>query len=186
MRQLLALLLLSVAAAVFHLTLAPLLPPVLRPDAALLLAMAALALGRPDFGFVALFVLGLQADLFLSARMGALTLGYLLSGAAVRVVVGREFERGEIVLAWISVTAATAVAHLLYCGIVLALGSQIVFGEAFVLIASLALSALLWGLPALLGVGELLFRLHLLAPEIQARWTNQRRMNGTRIRRAHS
>jgi hypothetical protein len=186
MRTILALSLLSAAAAIFHLTLAPLLPPVLRPDAALLLGMAVLALGRPDFGFVALFALGLQADLFLSARMGALTLGYLLGGVAVRVVVGREFERGEIVLAWISTTAATAIAHVLYCGIALAFGIQIVFGDAVVLIASLSLAALLWGLPVILGVGEILYRLRLLAPEIQARWSNQRRLTEAQNRRAHS
>jgi hypothetical protein len=49
------------------------LPPVLRPDLGIIVAVAVLAMGRRELGLTAFFVLGVQADLFGSARFGLLT-----------------------------------------------------------------------------------------------------------------
>ena len=67
---------------------------VLRADLALLVGMTVLALSTREFGLTTLFVMGVQADLFGSARFGLLTLCYLLAAGVIllirRVVTGRR------------------------------------------------------------------------------------------------
>src|SRR5438552_3278128 len=116
-------------------------PAILRPDIGLLIGMCALAFGVREFGLIALFMLGLQADLFGSARFGLLTLCYLLAAGIILWAAWRELTRGDLLAAWIGGIAGTLLAHTFYVVMGRALGLEFHTGQAAAAVLSLLLAA---------------------------------------------
>src|SRR4051812_22987480 len=102
MRYALCLISFLIAAALLQTAIFPaVIPAILRPDIGLLIGICALAFGVREFGLIALFTLGLQADLFGSARLGLLTLCYLLAAGIILWAAWRELTRGDLLAAWV-------------------------------------------------------------------------------------
>src|SRR6185436_8220131 len=121
-------------------------PAILRPDIGLLIGICAFACGLREFGLIALFTLGLQADLFGSARFGLLTLCYLLAAGLILWAAWRELTRGDLLAAWVGGIVATALAHLLYIGIGKLCGYDVRWGQAFATLVALVVGSCVWGL----------------------------------------
>jgi hypothetical protein len=176
------------AVVIAQLALAPLfLPPVLQPDIGMLVAMAMLAMGPREFGLVAVFTFGLQADLFGSARFGLLTLSYLLAAGVILLAAWRELARGDLLTAWVGGVAGTLLAHSFYILIGRLFGLQIAWGQASAALTSYLIAALVWGLPCALLTGRWMFWTRTLAPMIREKWLNAARMSAARrgkLRRA--
>lgn len=185
MRYALCLFILVATCLVLQAALIPaFLPPVLRPDVCILVGLAALAFGSYDFGLTTVFLLGLSADLVASGRFGLLTLCYLLAAGGVLLTLARELNRSDFGLPCIAGIAATVLAHGLYCGFGSLLGLNIGLGHAAAEMASRFVAAIVWGLPCVYLTGKLMFRLRVMAPEVQARWANDERMNDVNKRLA--
>src|SRR5690242_13143870 len=132
MRYFLCLLIFFCAAVLLQTGIFPaLMPAILRPDIGLLIGICTLAFGVREFGLIAIFSLGVQADLFGSARLGLLTLCYLLAAGLILWVAWRELTRGDLLAAWVGGIAATLLAHLLYIGIGKVCGYDVRWGQAF-------------------------------------------------------
>jgi hypothetical protein len=153
------------------------LPPVLRPDVCIMIGIAVLSFGSREFGLTGIFLLGINADMVGSGRFGLLTLCYLIATGAVLMTFSRELNRSDFGLPCIAGISATALAHGLYCGIGSVLGLNIGLGRAASETLSLLVAAIVWGLPCVWLTGKLMFRLRVMAPEVQARWANDERMN---------
>ena len=156
------------------------LPPVLRPDIALLFGIAILAFSTLRTGFIAIFAMGLSADLLGSGRFGLLTLCYVLTAGAIMLAAGREFSRGDYGIPWIACAAGTGLAHLLYCLLGNLIGLNLQWGRAMGEVLSLFIAACVWGFPVIYIVSRMMFRFRVMLPEVQARWTNDDRLHGAR------
>jgi hypothetical protein len=171
-----------------QLALAPaFLPPVLQPDIGILVAMALLAMGPREFGLVAVFAFGLQADLFGSARFGLLTLSYLLAAGVMLLTAWRELTRGDLLSAWGAGVVGTLLAHLFYVLIGRLFGLHFAWGQASAVLTSFLVAALVWGLPCALIVGRWMLWTRTLTPAIREKWLNAARLNAMRkgkLRRA--
>src|SRR5438067_4126448 len=131
------------AVIVAQLAVAPaLLPPVLQPDIGMLAAMTMLAMGPREFGLVAVFAFGVQADLFGSARFGLLTFCYLLAAGVILLAAWRELTRGDLLSAWIGGVAGTLLAHLFYVLIGRLFGLHFAWGQVSASLTSLLVAAL--------------------------------------------
>ncbi|HEY3321520.1 MAG TPA: hypothetical protein VGP72_13715 [Planctomycetota bacterium] len=169
------------AAVVLQLGLFPaFVPTLLQPDVGLLIAMAALAFCPREFALIALFVLGLHADLFGSARFGLLTLSYLLSAGLILCVAWRELTRGDLLAAWAGGVAATLLAHSLYVLLGLLCGFDVRWGQAFATLLARMLAALIWGLPLAWACAQWLYRLGMMAPPVHERWAAEIRLAAAR------
>ncbi|HLX64724.1 MAG TPA: hypothetical protein VKX17_25865 [Planctomycetota bacterium] len=185
MRYALYLTLVFAAAVVFQTALVPaFLPPVLRPDVCLLIGIAVLSFSTIEFGLSTIFLMGLSADLLGSGRFGLLTLCYLISAGAILLAAWRDLSRGDFGVPWIACVFGTALAHALYCLIGNLIGLGIPLPRATSEVLSLAIAACVWGLPVIYVVSRGMFRLHVMLPDVQARWTNEERMHGARKRHA--
>lgn len=170
-----------VAAVLLQTAVFPALVPALfRPDVGLLIGICALAFGVREFGLIAIFTLGLQADLFGSARFGLLTLCYLLATGLILWAAWRELTRGDLLAAWVGGIAATALAHLMYIGIGRLCGYDVLWGQAFATLFALILGSILWGLPVAWACGKWLFNLNLMAPAVKERWAAELRLAAAR------
>lgn len=180
------LIVLLAAALVLQAAIVPaFLPPVLRPDVALLIGIAVLSFGSMEFGLTAMFVMGASADLLGSGRFGLLTLCYLLTAGAILVTAWRELSRGDFGVPWIACVLGTAAAHGLYCALGNLIGLGLPWGRAMSDVLSLIIAACLWGFPAVYLVSRLMFRLRIMLPEVQARWANDERVHNSKKRHAH-
>jgi hypothetical protein len=186
MRQVLCLTVLLAAAVVLQAAIVPaFLPPLVRPDVALLLGIAVVSFGTLEFGLTAMFVLGVSADLLGSGRLGLLTLCYVLTAGAILITAWRDLSRGDFGVPWIACVLGTALAHGLYC----LLGNLIGLGLPWSRVAgdllSLLIAACVWGLPAVYLVSRAMFRLRVMLPEVQARWANEERVQHSKKRYGH-
>ncbi len=181
MRSLLVLIVVVPAAVLFQLGLFPvLIPALLRPDLGLLVGIALLAFGSRNAGLIALFCLGLQADLFGSARFGLLTLSYLLAVGMILWVAWRELARGDLLPAWIGGIAATVLAHVFYVVLGRLCGSDVRWTQATGALIGLTLASCLWGLPVVWLCGQVMFRLGAMTPQANDRWVAERRLAALR------
>ncbi|MCW8131219.1 MAG: hypothetical protein KIS92_12795 [Planctomycetota bacterium] len=154
------------------------LPEGWRPDAALLLGMAAFAFLPRHIALYFLFALGFLGELFGSARFGLLTFCYLL---AAWTVLGfeRDLARGGTLGAWLAGIAGTAVAHGAYALAGAALGILPGFGSALGAAFDRTLAAALFGLACAWLAGGLFTRMNLLSPEAaEYRAQSSRRKGG--------
>jgi hypothetical protein len=156
------------------------LPPVLRPDVGILVGMTVLAFAPREVGLIAIFLLGVQADLFGSARFGVLTLSYLAAAGVVLLAAWRELARGDILAPWIGGVAGTILAHGFYVLIGKLFGLQFVWGQVIASLTALALAACVWGLPVAYLTGRWLAWTHSLEPAVRERWANEARLNAAR------
>lgn len=156
------------------------LPPVLQPDLGILVAFTVLAFAPREFGLVAVFCMGVQADLFGSARFGVLTLSYLLAAGVVLLAAWRELARGDVLAPWIGGVAGTVLAHGFYVLIGRLFGLQFAWGPVLTAVTSLAIAACIWGLPVALCGGRWLTWTGCLSPAVRERWTNEARFNAAR------
>jgi len=155
-------------------------PAVLRPDVGLLVGVAALAFAPQEFALALLFGLGVMADLFGSARFGALTLSYMLTAGVLVLSLRRELGRVDVTTAWITGIAATLIAHLLYIIIGRLCGLSVGWGAGAVTMISLLIAAAIWGLPVTFLTGRMLFRLGIVTPAARERWAAQARLAAAR------
>ena len=160
----------AVAAALQLAVFPAFVPPLVRPDVGLLIAMAALAFGHREFGLVCVFALGLQTDLFGSARFGLLTFSYLLAAGLVLCAAWRELTRGDLLAAWVGGIVGTVLAHLLYLLLGCLCGLQAHWSQAFLTLLTLTLGACVWGLLVAWACGRFLFRLNLCSSQVRERW----------------
>jgi rod shape-determining protein MreD len=156
------------------------LPPVLQPDLGILVAFAVLAFGPREFGVIAVFCMGLQADLFGSARFGVLTLSYLLAAGVVLLAAWRELARGDVFAPWVGGVAGTFFAHAFYVLIAKLFGLQFAWSPVITSITSLLIAACIWGLPVAMICGRWLAWTSSLSPAVRERWTNEARFNAAR------
>ena len=171
MRSSACLIALIIAAVLFQTAIIPaVLPPVLRPDIGILIGVAILAFGERDFALISIFCLGLQADIFGSARFGLLTLCYLLAAGLILLVAWRELTRGDLVAAWFGGIAGTFVAHFLYVFIGRFCGLDLSWGQAFTTLRSLTISASIWGLPCAFVCGRFMARMNMLSSPVREKW----------------
>jgi hypothetical protein len=169
------------AAAVLQMALIPaFLPPLLRPDVGMLIGMAALAFAPREFGLLCVFALGLQADLFGSARFGLLTLCYLLAAGLVLWAAWRELTRGDLLAAWVGGIVGTAIAHTLYLLLGRLCGVPVPWGTALLTLLTLVLAACVWGLLSAWACGRFMYRLHLFSPQVRERWAMEDRLAAAR------
>ncbi len=157
-----------------------LIPAAIQPDIGLLIGVCALAFGVREFGLIALFALGIQADLFGSARFGLLTLCYLLAAGLILWAAWRELTRGDLLAAWIGGIAATALAHLMYIGIGRVCGYDVRWGQAFATLFAFVLGAAVWGLPIAWACGKWMYSLNLMSPAVKERWAAELRLAAAR------
>lgn len=170
-----------VAAVLLQTSLFPaLIPALLQPDIGILIGICALAFGVREFGLIAIFTLGLQADLFGSARFGLLTLCYLLAAGLILWAAWRELTRGDLLAAWIGGVAATALAHAMYIGIGRLCGYDVRWGQAFATLCALVLSSIVWGLPVAWLCGNWLYGLNMMSPPVRERWAAEIRLAAAR------
>lgn len=165
------------AAALQAACLPGLLPAGWRPDAGLLLGLSAFVFLPRTAALGLLFALGMQADLFGSARFGLLTFCYML---AAWLVLGfdRDLPRGGIVGAWLAALAGTAVAHFSYALIAAACGYAPGFGAACGAALNLLFAALLFGLPAAWAMQAYAAWMGLLTPEAAEQRAQRARRGG--------
>jgi rod shape-determining protein MreD len=161
------------------------LPPVLQPDLGILVAFAVLAFAPREIGLIAVFLMGLQADLFGSARFGVLTLSYLLAAGVVLLAAWRELARGDVLAPWIGGVAGTFFAHGFYVLIAKLFGVQYAWGPVVASMTSLLIAACVWGLPVAMICGRWLTWTHALSPAVRERWTNAARFNAARKGKLH-
>lgn len=181
LRSTLGLLALVMLAVLLQLAVFPaFVPALLRPDVGLLLGMAALAFGTRDFGLVCLFALGLQADLFGSARFGLLTFCSLAAARLILWAGWRELTRGDLLAAWVGGLAGTFLTHLFYILLGRMCGLEVPVGQAVMLLLSLLLGAVIWGLPCAWLCGGLLNFLNLFSPAVRERWAAAQRQAAAR------
>jgi hypothetical protein len=172
---------LIVAVVIGQLAIVPvLLPAVLRPDLGILVAIAVLAMGRREFGLVAVFALGVQADLFGSARFGLLTVSYMLAAGVILLVTWRELTRGDLLASWLGGVAGTFLAHIFYILIGKLLHLDVIWGQSFAVLFSLMLAALLWGLPVAVVCGRWMYWTGTLSLPVREKWANEARMAAAR------
>ena len=184
MRATFGLLVLFLATVVAQVVLFPaFVPPALRPDVGIVVAMAALAFAPREFGLVCVFALGLQADLFGSTRFGLLTLSYLLAAGFILWMAWRELTRGDLLAAWVGGIAGTAVAHFLYLCLARLSGMSICWGAALTTILWLSLAACVWGLLCAWACGRFMYRTGLLTPPVRERWLADERLAAARRRK---
>jgi uncharacterized membrane protein len=178
------LVLLMAGAVVFQLAVFPaFVPALVRPDVGILLSMAALAYGPREFGLICVFALGLQSDLFGSARFGLLTLCSLLGARMILFVAWRELTRGDLLTAWIGGIAGTGLVHLLYILLGRLCGLDLRWGQAGFTWLTLMLGACVWGLPCAWACGRLMYRLNLLALPVREQWLAAERLARARRRK---
>ncbi len=183
MRYVFCLIVFLLAAMVLQPALIPaFLPPVLRPDVGILIGISVLAFGTRELGLSAIFLMGVNADLLGSGRFGLLTLCYVLAAGAMQLLASRELNRGDFGAPWIACVAGTALAHGLYCAFGSVLGLAIPAGRALGETLSLGIAACVWGLPSVYLVGKVMYRLRVMSPEVQARWSNDERMEEAKAR----
>jgi hypothetical protein len=155
-------------------------PPVMRPDITLLIGITALAFTPREFALVLIFGLGIEADLFGSARFGLLTLCYLLSAGIVLWAAWRELTRGDLLAPWIAGVLATALAHSLYIVIGRLCGLDLTFAAGATTLTSLLLASLVWGLPVAWLAGKWMFMLGVLSPPVREKWIAEARIAAAR------
>jgi hypothetical protein len=169
------------AAVVLQTALIPAwLPPVLRPDIALLIGVSVLAFAPREFALALLFGLGVSADLFGSARFGLLTLCYMVSAGLMLWVAWREFTRGDMLAPWIGGALATALAHILYIVLGRFAGLEVTFASGLPALTSLALAALVWGLPVAWLTGKWLALLGVVSAPVREKWQAEARIAAAR------
>jgi hypothetical protein len=156
------------------------LPPVLRPDVGILVAIAVLAFAEREAGLLAVFVLGVQADLFGSARFGLLTLCYMLAAGIILWIAWRELTRGDVLAAWIGGIAGTLLAHTLYVPLGRLCGHEIPWAQATSTWFALLISSCLWGLPVAWACGNLLYQTNMLSGPVRERWAAEARLMAAR------
>lgn len=182
MRQTVAILILVFTAIVLQSALIPaFVPKVLQPDLFLLAGMCAVAFGAAEFGFTALFALGIAADLIGTTRLGLSPLCYLLAAGAILRIFPRELTRGDMAAVWVGGIVATIPAHILLVALGAVFGQKLEWGVAAGKVASVAISACFWGLPVVYLTGSMMFKLRVMSPQVQARWMNDERT--TEVRR---
>lgn len=181
MRFTFGLLMLVLTAVVLQIAVFPaFVPALVRPDAGMLVAMAVLAFAPREFGLIAVFALGLQADLFGSARFGLLTLSYLFAAGLILWAAWRELTRGDLLAAWMGGVAGTALAHALYVAIGRLCGMEILWGHALLRILSLVLGACVWGLFVAWACGHFMRWMGLFSAPVRERWDTEARMSAAR------
>jgi len=169
------------AVVVGQLAIVPvMLPPVLRPDLGILIAVAVLAMGHRELGLAAFFAMGVQADLFGSARFGLLTVSYMLAAGVILLVAWREITRGDLLASWIGGITGTFLAHIFYILIGKLLHLEVIWGQAFAVLVSLMLAAFLWGLPLAVICGRWMYWTGTLSPAVRERWANEARIAAAR------
>lgn len=156
-------------------------PRVLQPDVGMLLAIPVLAFAQRSHGLIAVFALGVQADLFGSGRFGLLTLCYMLAAGLILWAAWRELTRGDLLTPWVACVAGSLVANLLYVilGRVV-FGLQIPYGVAFANIGCLTLAAGVWGLFSAWFCGKVMYSFGLLSPVVQEHWSVEERIAAAR------
>jgi hypothetical protein len=180
-RQAICVSMLLITAVLLQLAVIPsIVPPVLRPDVGMLIGMAVLAYSTREFALITLFLLGVQADLFGSARFGLLTLCYLLSAGLILWIAWRELTRGDLLAAWVGGVAGTFFAHLLYVGIGRICGLDIAWGQATATLFVLLIAGCVWGLPFAWACGNFLYAFNLLSPAVKERWAAEARLAAQR------
>ena len=157
-----------------------LIPHLLQPDIGILLAIPVLAFATREHGLIAVFALGVQADLFGSARFGLLTLCYMLAAGLILWLAWRELTRGDLLAPWLGSVAATCLAHLLYVLVGRICGLQVPIGTALVNIGSLTVAAVVWGLFFAWFCGKCMNTLGLLSPAVRERWSVDERIASAR------
>ncbi|HYF52371.1 MAG TPA: hypothetical protein VEJ63_23390 [Planctomycetota bacterium] len=157
-----------------------LLPPVLRPDACVLLGIAVLAFAPRETGLIAVFLLGIVADLFSSGRFGLLTVCYMLSSGIILWAAWRELTRGDVLGAWIGGLAATILAHALYIFIARRCGFELPIGQGFATTLSLVIAGAVWGLPLAYSCGRVMYSFGVVSPEVREKWAAQARLSAAR------
>jgi len=175
------LLVLVAAAVVLQLAVLPaFVPALVRPDVGILLGMAALAFGPREFGLACVFALGLQADLFGSARFGLLTLCSLIAARLILWVAWRELTRGDLLAAWVGGIAGTFLAHTLYLLLGPLCGLQVRWGQASFTLLALVLGACVWGLLCAWACGRFMYRLNLTSLPVRERMAADERLGAAR------
>ena len=186
MRFAFCLAILLICVVIAQLAIVPsLLPPVMRPDLGILTAMAILAMGQRQFGLVAVFAMGLQADLFGSPKFGMLTLAYLLAAGTILLVAWRELSRGDLLAAWLGGVAGTVLAHFYYVLIGRLCGYTFSWGQVVAVITGYAIAASILGIPCAMVTGRWLYWTRTLAPDVRERWVNEARLSAARKGRLH-
>ncbi len=181
MRYTISILAITTLAIVAQNGVAPaLLPPVLRPDVGMLLAMSLLAFCPREYALIVLFCLGMQADLFGSPRFGLLTLSYLLGAGIVLLAAWRELTRGDLLAAWIGGVAGTALAHTLYILLGRLCGLQVNWGQGFAVVLSLVLASAVWGLPCACICAKYVQLFGVTSPAVKERWAAEARYTAAR------
>jgi len=181
LRYAFGLVLLVAGAVVLQLAVFPaFVPALVRPDVGILMGMVALAFGPREFGLACVFALGLQADLFGSARFGLLTLCSLLSARLILWAAWRELTRGDLLAAWIGGIAGTGLTHLLYILLGRLCGLEVRWGQSGLTWLTLMLGACFWGLPCAWVCGRLLYRLNLLSLPVREHWVADERLASAR------
>ncbi|MGD0091408.1 MAG: hypothetical protein ABSE73_15935 [Planctomycetota bacterium] len=181
MRYAFGLLMLVAAAVVLQLAVLPaFVPELVRPDAGILLGMAALAFGPREFGLACVFALGVQADLFGSARFGLLTLCNLLAARLILWVAWRELTRGDLLAAWAGGIAGTFLTHLLYLLLGPLCGLQVRWGQAGLTLLALVLGACVWGLVCAWACGRFMYRLNLVSLPVREHMASDDRLSAAR------
>lgn len=181
MRNVICLTGLLAAVIVGQLALVPVaLPPVLRPDLGIIIGISVLAMGRRDLGLVAIFIMGIQADLFGSAHFGLLTVSYMLAAGIILLIAWRELTRGDLLACWIGGMAGTLLAHSFYILIGKAMHLQVIWGQAVAVIVSLLLASFLWGLPLAVLCGRWMYWTGTLSPAVREKWANEARVAAAR------
>jgi len=172
---------LVVVAATLQAAVIPgLLPPVLRPDVCVLLAIAALAFAPRELGLMAVFTMGLVADLFSSGRFGLLTLSYMLAAGIILWTAWRELTHGDVLGAWIGGLAGTILAHTIYIFAARRCGIDLPVGQGFATILSLVIAGTVWGLPLAYFCGKTMYTLGVVSPEVREKWAKQARIAAAR------
>lgn len=149
-----------------------------RPDLGLLVALCSFAFLPRGAALYFLFALGVQADLFGSARFGMLTLCDLLTAWAV-LGFDRDLARGGTLGAWLAAVAGTAVAHGAYALFGAAFGMLPGFGAALSFAGERILTACIFGGAVAWIVSLYCAWMGLLSQEAaQQRATQKRRKGG--------
>jgi len=169
------------AVVVAQLAIVPvILPPVLRPDLGIVVAVAILAMGRRELGLAAFFVMGVQADLLGSARFGLLTVSYMLAAGVILLVAWRELTRGDLLASWLGAIAGTFLAHSFYILLGKLMHLEVPWAQAFAVLVSLMLAAFLWGLPLAVICGRWMYWTGTLSPAVREKWANEARIAAAR------
>jgi hypothetical protein len=156
------------------------LPPVLRPDLGILISIAVLAFAEREAGLLAVFALGVQADLFGSAKFGLLTLCYMLAAGIILWIAWRELTRGDILAAWVGGIAGTILAHGLYVPLGRLCGHEIPWAQATGTWVALLISACVWGLPVAWACGNLMYQMNMQSDPVRERWAAEARLMAAR------